>query len=211
MAGFNQLPTVKFQIDMKPHALEIYQRIFPGCHIQDLREQGVKVHVLDKEFGIDSLCVLKSGQWFSIQEKYREFIFWQQYRDFTQEYKNADGTEQESPGEWFKLGAQLYFYGWANETKTAFYAWLLLNIPIYKQIIENIGGIERTGKKRFNYEHGRASFYGIPLSVIKDAIIFSHLPGFNFNKPISPLNLTPAKSAVRLDQFNNNSGDERNA
>ncbi|MBU1289911.1 hypothetical protein KKG85_01565, partial [Patescibacteria group bacterium] len=131
---FSDLSTVKFQEKLKPYALEIYQNLFPGCYLQDLREEGVNVHILDKEFGIDSLIVLKSQQWISIQEKYRDYKFLitpylqvePPYPDFTQEFKNGYGTNYEQPGEWFKLGAQLYFYGWANETNTEFERWVLL-------------------------------------------------------------------------------------
>src|SRR3972149_6514992 len=98
---FEKLATVKFQQKMKPAALRIYAKLFPGCVVQDLRENGVRVHILDKEFGIDSLIVLEDGQWLSIQEKYRnnDAI---RYLDFTQEYKNAVGTPQESNGEWYR-------------------------------------------------------------------------------------------------------------
>jgi len=74
--SFENLPTVKFQERMKPAALRIYRRLFPGCEVEDLRKEGVKVHVLDKEFGIDALIRFQAGQWVSIQEKlaFRRFL-----------------------------------------------------------------------------------------------------------------------------------------
>ena len=119
MVEFNKLDTVQFQEKMKPAALRIYQQVFPGSEVEDLREEGVRVHILDREFGIDSLISLPSEQWITLQEKYRRYAALK-YLDFTQEYMNAVGTPHESPGEWFKLGAQLYFYGWANEKETDF-------------------------------------------------------------------------------------------
>lgn len=159
---FDNLSTVKFQQRMKPAAIQIYSKIFPGCKIEDLREQGVNVHILDREFGIDALLHFRSGQWISIQEKYRANKYLQ-YNDFTQEYMNAMGTENQSPGEWFKLGAQLYFYGWANKEETSFEKWALLDIAKYKMLVEDNGGILNMGKMRQNRQYGKASFIAIPI------------------------------------------------
>ena len=158
---------------MKPAALRIYAKLFPGCVVQDLRENGVRVHILDKEFGIDSLIVLEDGQWLSIQEKYRnnDAI---RYLDFTQEYKNAVGTPQESNGEWFKLGAQVYFYGWANKQETDFEKWVLLDIPKYKLLIEKAGGLDKIGVLRHNKAHGKASFYAIPVRKLSQAFLATY-------------------------------------
>jgi len=171
--SFDSLATVQFQERMKPAALRIYRRLFPGCEVEDLRKEGVKVHVLDKEFGIDSLLTTKQGQWFSIQEKYRAHK-WIQYLDFTQEYMNAAGTEHESPGEWFKLGAQLYFYGWANEAETDFEKWAILDVAAYKLLVERAGGLAAIGTKRQNRIHGRASFFAIPIEKLQPAFVYTY-------------------------------------
>jgi hypothetical protein len=171
--SFDSLATVQFQERMKPAALRIYRRLFPGCEVEDLRKEGVKVHVLDKELGIDSLLTTKQGQWFSIQEKYRAHK-WLQYLDFTQEYRNAEGTEHESPGEWFKLGAQLYFYGWANEAETDFEKWAILDVAAYKLLVERAGGLAAIGTKRQNRIHGRASFFAIPIQKLRPAFIYTY-------------------------------------
>jgi len=170
MYKFDNLSTVKFQEKMKPAALKIYQELFPGSKIQDLREDGVKVHVLDKEFGVDALLIMEGGQWLSIQEKYRSNYYYR-FKDFTQEYMNGHGTPYESPGEWFKLGAQLYFYGWANEDNTEFIDWILMDIPRYKILVEKSGGIEKMGYLMHNKQHGSASFYTIPLDKLNSAIL----------------------------------------
>ncbi len=168
--AFNSLDTVQFQQKLKPAALRIYQMVFPGCEVEDLREEGARVHVLDKEFGIDSLINLPSSQWISLQEKYRNN--WAlQYLDFTQEYMNGVGTPHESPGEWFKLGAQLYFYGWANEAITTFEKWFLMDIAKYKMLVEQAGGLKRIGTLRQNNKHGRASFYAIPVNKITSCFV----------------------------------------
>ena len=181
---FEQLKTVGFQRKMRPAALRIYSRLFPGCEVQDLREAGKDVHVLDKEFGIDALVVLKNGQWLSLQEKYRKHSTLEYAKrmgiavDFTQEYMNADGTEYESPGEWFKLAAQLYFFGWANSEETDFEKWALLDIAQYKLLVENAGGLEKLGVKRNNKQHGRASFFAIPMNKLLPAIVADYRRGW---------------------------------
>lgn len=172
-SNFSCLPTVKFQEKMKPAALKIYQKIFPGCEVQDLRKDGVNVHVLDKEFGIDALLKMHSGQWISIQEKYRRNRYLK-YCDFTQEFMNAVGTAYESPGEWFKLGSQLYFYGWANVDETDFEKWCILDVPKYKVIVEQAGGIKKMGKLMMNNQHGKASFYAIPIQKLEPCFLFDY-------------------------------------
>jgi hypothetical protein len=167
---------------MQPHAERIYQRLWPGCRIKDLREHGLKVHILDKEFGIDTLACFGSGQWISIQEKYRNHQCLSERRlqveppdpDFTQEYKNAAGTMYESPGEWFHLGAQLYFFGWANESETDFEKWVLIDIAKYKLLVEQAGGLHRLGILKRNRKHGKASFYAIPIRRLQSTWICTY-------------------------------------
>ena len=170
MTSFDKLDTVQFQTKMKPAALRIYQGLFPGCTILDLRERGAKVHILDKEFGIDSLLTTRRGQWFSIQEKYRRNNALH-YLDFTQEYMNGCGTPGESPGEWFKLGAQLYFYGWANATESDFEKWAILDVARYKLLVEQHGGLEKIGSYQVNQHHGRASFFAIPIRILESVFV----------------------------------------
>lgn len=182
MRQFEDLSTSRFQATMRPHAVAIYQRLFPDCQVQDLREEGVKVHVLDKEFGIDTLATFSSGQWISIQEKYRSHKFLVEPRlqvqapipDFTQEFKNGHGTEHESPGEWFHLGAQLYFYGWADADNSRFEKWALIDIAKYKLIVERRGGIKSMGQMKHNRQHGRASFVAFPITAIRGAFVATH-------------------------------------
>lgn len=170
-SDFDKLSTEQFRLRMRPAAERIYRRWFPNARLEDLREHGVKAHVLDKEFGIDALLHLSENQWVSIQEKYRSHYHLVHYGDFTQEYKNAAGTPYESNGEWFQLGAQLYFYGWANESETDFERWILLDIARYKLTVERQGGLAKVGTLKHNKRHGRASFYAIPLERLDKAIL----------------------------------------
>ncbi len=163
-----------FMLRMRPHARRIYDRIFPGCAVEDLRTEGLGAHILDQHFAIDSLIRLPDGSFFTLQEKYREYenLY---FGDFTQEYLNAAGTTYESPGEWFKLAAQLYFYGWANRDQTDFQEWILLDIVKYKLLVMKSGGITVIGKRQQNKRHGSAVFYGLRLTDIALAFVDSQL------------------------------------
>ncbi len=166
--SFANLKTVKnVHEPLKPAAARIYQSIFPKARIENLRAEGFKVHILDKEFGIDSLLHMQSGQWISIQEKYRSYPCWN-YHDFTQEVENGDGTE----GEWSKLGAQFYFYGWGDPSSKFFLEWYIFDIVKYKLLIEQLGGIYQVGVLRQNNLHGKAKFIGIDLKILMPAILF---------------------------------------
>ena len=194
---FNNLSTVKFQQKLKPAARSIYKSIFPGCEIRDLREDGFEVHVLDKNFGIDSIINTMLGQKITIQEKYRSNSALK-YQDFTQEYLNAAGTPFESHGEWFNLTAQLYFYGWSNAMETDFEKWLILDVVKYKLMVEKAGGLQHLGRKHQNREHGSSVFYSIPLHKFAPAILFQHqilsehlsTPNSNQNKTINERTVT---------------------
>jgi hypothetical protein len=178
--SFDDLTTEKFRKRMRPHALRIYAFLYPNSKTEDLREDGVKVHVLDKEYGIDTKTTLPSGMSFTIQEKYRDNDFLCDPRkqisppvpDFTQEYMNAAGTPTESQGEWFHLAAQMYFYGWANGNLSDFAAWVLFDITRYKMLVEAAGGLERVGTLKQNCRHGKASFYAIPITSLRPAWIY---------------------------------------
>ena len=174
--NFNNLATEKFRGGLNGKAVEIYKTIYKGCKYS--RELDINK---DKHFSIDATIILKDGQKMTIQEKYRDNKFLingrlqecPPYPDFTQEYKNAVGTQFENNGEYFKLFAQLYFYGWANKNNTGFKRWCIIDVPKYKDYIQKIG-IEKLGSLKNNYKHGRASFYAIPIIKLKDCFLYSN-------------------------------------
>lgn len=172
--------TLSFQKKMQPAALKIYQTIFPDCKLQELKAEDGGVHPLDQHFAIDRVITLSSGVTFSLQEKYRQ-NYYLRFMDFTQEYKNAHGTTNETKGEWFKLYAQLYFYGWANKEETAFEKWILMDITKYKMVVEQAGGLDQIGQFNINEQYGGASFYGIPIIKLDKAILKSNIDGLSCN------------------------------
>lgn len=157
-----------FSSYMQPKADKIYRATFPGCEIHRL-EYGdcSKVYDLDKHCGVDLIVKLSSGCQIYIQEKYRRYSD-NPFYDFTQEYKEKAGHED---GEWFKLISHMNFYGWANRGNFGFEKWILLNTTTYKLTVESRGGLWQIGTLYQNKKHGRASFYGIPLPYLNDAVV----------------------------------------
>jgi hypothetical protein len=179
MSNFKDLKTVSFQQKMDVHVKSIYKKLWPDCKIIDLRSNGHKAHILDQYFGIDTIIECKDGCRITIQEKSRENEFLQ-YRDFTQEYINGYGTINESPGEWFNLTAQIYFYGWANKDETKFEKWFIMDVFLYKMIIQK-WGLTVIGKRNINKLHGRSLFYGIKLRHLFPAFVADYRHGYYGN------------------------------
>ena len=156
-----------FSERLRGYAVEIYKRELEAIGAVDLQTIGKGKSVLDEKFGIDTILKLKGGQTITLQEKYRRNSALN-YGDFTQEFMNG-GKEQD--GEWFHLGAQIYFYGWAREDEKGFERWFMMDILKYKLLIQEAGGIDKIGTLHSNYTHGKASFYSIPLGALRPAII----------------------------------------
>lgn len=166
-----------FSRRMRPHADAIYRKLWPGCTIhRKYTPPGHPVPTLDAQYGIDHDLKQPDGSTTTFQEKFRQskYFDWPQVLrgvpDFTQEYRNAVGTEYERDGEWFRLSAEYYLFAWANRDETAFRGWLVLIIASYKEVVRQWKGLERIGKLEFNREHGRSSFFAIPCVRLQPAI-----------------------------------------
>ncbi len=197
MANFSDLPEEQFRLSMKPHAVEIYEELWPGCEVKDFRGIGKGAHVLDKYFGVDSAIVMRSGQQLLLQEKYRrndalsnpDMRIDPECPDFTQELFNGWNTPNESHGEFFNLAAQIYFYGWASADDSSFEEWYILDVAKYKLLVEKVGDeirnskspeqhalmtFSKIGKQYQNGTCGKALFSAIPINRLSDAVLFSH-------------------------------------
>ena len=133
---------------------------------------------LDRYFGIDGFLKAQSGQYWTVQTKVRSYRYFglktypdQSGPDITLEYKNNHGLDNEYPGEFFHLGAQLYLYAWERKTENGIYRWVLLNTAAYKANIEAQGGLDAIGCFRVNETYSRASFYTIPLERLERAVV----------------------------------------
>jgi len=143
----------------------IYGLVFPGCTI----DRDVPL-VLDKEFGVDLVLHLVTGSILTVQEKFREHK-WIHKLEFTQEVENATGTQYQSDGEWYKLIANLYLYGWESKSAGSLAKWAMLDVLHYKLIIEAAGGLHRLGTLEHNDKYGKASFYAIPIKRLSGCFI----------------------------------------
>ena len=161
---------LEFEQKMRPAVGRVYERLFPGCIVEFAVEDD-RLRQLDQSFGIDAVLRLPSGQILTCQQKSRRHEFLR-FGDFTQEFRNAVGGENEGAGEWYYLASQLYFYGWANQGETDFAAWIVLDVVRYKLLVERAGGLGNMGKLIQNEAHGRANFYAIPLSKLGRAILY---------------------------------------
>lgn len=173
---FNKLETEVFRKKLQNKAIEIYKSIYPDCTYS--RELDINK---DKQYSIDATLIFKDGQKLTLQEKFRKYDtlispslqIQPPYPDFTQEYKNGVGTKYENLGEYFKLFAQIYFYGWANKEETDFLRWVIIDIPKYKDLIQK-KGIENLGVLMQNRKHGAASFYAIPIINLKECFLHTN-------------------------------------
>ena len=158
-----------FELRMRPAVLRVYEGLFPGCRVE-FAQDDERLRQLDESFGIDAILRLPSGQILTTQQKSRRHEYLR-YGDFTQEFRNAVGGENEGEGEWYYLASQLYLYGWSNQDETDFAAWILLDVVSYKLLVEKAGGLEKVGRLNQNLTHGRANFYAIPLDTLRPAIL----------------------------------------
>lgn len=149
--------------------------LYPGHEIR----VDTNGNALDKKLAIDIVLMLPTGaEPITFQTKVRDSELLHNPNrqvqppcpDFTQEYMNAFGTNWEEEGEWFHLHADYYLYAWEAQSKGELAEWLILDIPRYKQLVENKGGLDSIGIRRLNRTHGRALFYCIPVSRLAAAI-----------------------------------------
>ena len=137
----------EFNLRMQPFADAIYRRIW--------RLEGIKRNLgkLDKDRGIDVILMGKSGLTNALQEKFRRYKY-RTYQQFTIEYKNNPLTNE--PGEFYKLAANYYFYGYSKEDGMGFYQWWIVNLNKFKDAYEK--GSIRPDEIMENKKHGHASF-----------------------------------------------------
>lgn len=177
MGTFSSLRTVIFSRGVRDCIFDVYKRVWSGCRVVDisaLKQKAKRYFYLDKMFGIDTVVYLNNGSVFTLQEKVRSYRYTvlgeQCGYDFTQEYMNAEGTPYEEKGEWFSLTADFYFVGWADKDNRSLKKWIIFNVPMYKQLVFEAGGLDFIGTKIQNKKHGRASFYVIPVKSLAGAV-----------------------------------------
>ena len=165
-----------FEESMTPHIDEIYHKRFSKLDTikrsDRTAEADSKILFMDKELAIDTFLYFTDGTVLTLQEKTRRNFYLGKYGDiFTFEYYNDPHTKDE--GEWFKLAAQLYFYGFANEEQTGYTKYWLIDVPVLRSTLKNDVGIETLEKKylRQNKPPAKANFFAIPFEIINPKCI----------------------------------------
>lgn len=163
-----------FEEKMTPCIDNIYNKLFSNLEIisRSSRETttDAKVLFLDKEMAIDTFLHFNDGTVITMQEKTRK-NYYLRYDDFTFEYYNDPNSKEE--GEWFKLAAQLYFYGFANEFENSYDKFYIINVPEFRLFLKNKIGIKTLEAKylRYNKPPAKANFFCIPFNIIPDHCI----------------------------------------
>ena len=160
-----------FEEKMTPYIDRIYKGIFKNLyaiHRSDREtEQDTRILFMDRELAIDTFLYFNDGTVLTFQEKTRRKKMLERFgADFTFEYFNDPRKSEQ--GEWFKLAAQLYFYGYANEGMTGYDCFWIIDIAKLRLFLKNNIGIELLERKylRQNYPPAKANFFAIPFSEI---------------------------------------------
>lgn len=144
---------------------DIYPALFPHAHYisfveqLDVKEDAVW-SMLDGKLGIDRIAEVYGGTaahplTFTVQERFRRAQY-ASYRDVTITKFN---TETEMPSELHKLGAQLFIYGYYDDSSDKFVDFVVINTV--RMIRALIGGLTyRTG---FN-NRSKQSFISIAFN-----------------------------------------------
>ena len=168
----------QFEESMHPHINSIYRRLFSNLteikRSDRTKECDQKILFMDKELAIDTFLHFKDGTILTMQEKTRtERILKMFGPDFTFEYYNNPDTKEQ--GEWFKLAAQMYFYGYARADNAGYIRYWLMNIPKLRIFLKNEIGLSELEKKylRRNRPPARANFFAIPFAILRsDCIMY---------------------------------------
>jgi len=169
----------QFEEKMTSYIDEIYRNIFGKRLIKIYRssrdkESDGRLLFMDIELSIDTHLTFRNGSVLTFQEKTRKNNFLK-YNDFTFEYYNDPETKEE--GEWFKLAAQLYFFGYANKGETGYDKYWIINIARLRTALMSKFSLSELEQKylRFNKPPAKANFFAIPFDLLenmKNVIIY---------------------------------------
>lgn len=162
-----------FEESMTPFIDRIYRERFPKVQRIERSDRettkDARILLMDKDLAIDTFLRFADGTILTLQEKTRQYKYLD-YNDFTFEYYNDPATKE--PGEWFKLAAQLYFYGYANPQGDGYSRYYIVNIPRLRIYLKDRIGIDELERRylRPNKPPAKANFFVFPFNrIITDA------------------------------------------
>lgn len=170
-----------FEEKMTPFIDNIYKDIFKEKLVSIKRssrnkENDKKLLFMDINLAIDTHLTFNNGSIITFQEKtlrYSKISF----NQFTFEYYNDPKIKDE--GEWFKLAAQMYFFGYANKNETGYEKYFILNVAKLRTALLNNFTIKQLEDNylRKNPAPAKANFFAIPFSILKNysnVVVYEH-------------------------------------
>jgi hypothetical protein len=162
----------EFEEKMTPAIDAIYRQLFGRRLVSIYRssrkqEQDSKLLFMDIELAIDTHLRFDNGGTLTFQEKTLRASN-AHYNQFTFEYYNDPKTKD--PGEWFKLAAQLYFFGYANAEETGYLRYWILNVARLRTGLMRRFTMAELETKRYlkqNPPPAKANFFAIPFEDIE--------------------------------------------
>mgnify|MGYP003120283745 CR=1 FL=1 len=145
---------------------EIYKKHFGDDITIDRstrEDENEKKLFMDINFSIDTIIRFPNGSVLNLQEKSRQNT-WLSKNEYTiqlfKDYKN------EGKGEWFKLMAQFYFYGFANKESNGYSKYYILNVGVLRLALNSIDITKYPLMN--NKEPLKSNFYCIPFKTIEE-------------------------------------------
>jgi len=155
-----------FEENMRTYIDEVYFHCYRGLkqiHRANREDEKDHLRVLDIEFAVDTILEFNDGTILTFQEKTLQATK-QFYQQFTLEYYNDPKTKEK--GEWFKLAAQRYFFGYASPKKDGLLQFWMVDVPKMREYLMYDIGIEQLEKQylRQNHPPCKANFFAIPFN-----------------------------------------------
>ena len=155
-----------FEEKMTPFIDEIYKKDFGDDIIIDRssrEDENEKKLFMDINFSIDTIITFPNGSVLNLQEKSRQNT-WLSKNEYTiqllKDYKNDE------KGEWYKLMAQFYFYGFANKESNGYSKYYILNVGVLRLALNSI---DITKYPLMNNKKPlKSNFYCIPFETIEE-------------------------------------------
>jgi len=167
-----------FEEKMTKHIDQIYREVF-GDKLSKIyrsnreNQDDKKLLFMDIELSIDTHLTFFNGSVLTFQEKTLRYTK-QRFNQFTFEYYNDPRTKEE--GEWFKLAAQLYFFGYANKNESGYDKFWILNVAKLRTRLMSKYNMDDMHKfLRHNKPPARANFFAIPfeaLENLQDVVVY---------------------------------------
>ena len=155
-----------FEEKMTPFIDEIYKEYFGDDITIDRstrQDENEKKLFMDINFSIDTIIRFPNGSVLNLQEKSRQNT-WLLKNEYTIQLLKDYNTNQK--GEWFKLMAQFYFYGFANKELNGYSKCYILNVGVLRLALNSIDITKYPLME--NPPPLKSNFYCIPFKRIEE-------------------------------------------